>query len=137
MKSVVSLVQGCRPSSVEILLYDSHNSFRVAPISSRPVIFLITFRPRERISMFFKAGREIILSMQFVLRAKCLTLTSWFNEESIFSIGGLKHRSLTTSASSGLALSFFSDHSWIAFWQFVPGMAVAGTGGVWRRRRGR
>merc|ERR1719461_1325545 len=112
---MLSLVQTARPSNVLIWLYDIHNSLKVTPISSRPPIFLIMFRPSDRIWMFFKAGREIILSMQFVDRDRCLTLTSWFRDGSILSIGGLMHRSFTTSASSGRALSFFSDQIWIAF----------------------
>jgi len=74
------------------------------------------------LTRFLRAGKEIILSMQFVDSDNCLTFTNWFKDESIFSMGGLKHNSLTTSASSGTAPSFFSDQSWIAFWQFVPGI---------------
>merc|ERR1719161_1386757 len=73
--------------------------------------------------MFFKLGKLIILSMQFVDRERCVTLTRVLSEESIFSIGGVMHSSLMTVASSGTAPSFFSDHMDIAFAQVVPGIA--------------
>ena len=50
------------------------SGFSVEPISSSPEIFLITFRPSDKTSRFFRAGSEIILSMQFVDKERCLAL---------------------------------------------------------------
>ena len=52
MKRVVNAVQGYRPSNLSIELYDSHNSFRVDPISSNPFILFIWFRARDSICKF-------------------------------------------------------------------------------------
>ena len=40
-------------------------------------------------------GKEIILSIEFVLNDRCFTLTRPFSEESIFSMGGVMQSSAT------------------------------------------
>jgi hypothetical protein len=60
------------------------------PISSRPEIFLILFRDRDKISIYLKFGKLIILSMQLVERDNYLHLTKVFKTAaSIFSMGGI------------------------------------------------
>lgn len=57
-------------------LYDSHSSSSVSATASKFSIFLMRFRPKDKILRFSIPDKLVIFSIEFVERANCLQARS-------------------------------------------------------------
>ena len=65
MKSVVNFIHIDNPYNFSIILYESHNSFKVPAISYSPDILLMLFLASDSRVIYFSGGKFTILSMLF------------------------------------------------------------------------
>ena len=100
MKRISRALSFSMPASFSMLLWEIHSSFSVSATPSSPSIFLMLFRPSDRISSESMPETEVILSIVLVESESFLHFFSVESEASSFAIGGMKPYSFTVSSSS-------------------------------------